>query len=157
MKFKIGDRVVPVSKSTSSIGVAGLDKSVAWQKAQEMKQPFLYVVPSAHKLSSQTYACSESPNKGGDFFLESDLIPYVEKPKNHAPENKTFTEFGATFILNGPATVCIIPVDGRKFKGIAKCAPEDIWDETVGKGWAGLRAMQKMLKATEKNLKKAKN
>lgn len=91
------------------------------------------------------YACVKN-------FVNLELLPL-----NHAPENKTITAFCATFIFNGPVTVCIIDVDGRIFKGIAKCAPEDTWDESIGKGWAGLRAMQKMLKATEKNLKKAKN
>lgn len=154
MKFSVNDKVVPISKSESFYGRSGLNDSVVWQAAKNLKQPFLYVrTYEGHDI----YLCSEKPDGTGDYFLGSDLIPYVgpsDIPRNHAPENKTFTEFGATFILNGPATVCIIPVDGRKFKGIAKCAPEDTWDESVGKGWAGLRAMQKLLKATEKNLKR---
>ncbi|MDD3021826.1 MAG: hypothetical protein PHX61_12735 [Alphaproteobacteria bacterium] len=75
-------------------------------------------------------------------------------PLNHCPAPKTITESGATFTFNGPATVCIIEAAGRKFKGIAKCAPDDTWNETTGKGWAGIRAIRKVLDATEKELKR---
>ena len=137
-RYQVGDKVVPVRKS---IGCS-FD-----QHMMEVGGKKKYFIINEIRDNGDIWL-------NGGKYRESDLIPYVEKPKNHAPENKTFTECGATFILNGPVTVCIIDVDGRKFKGIAKCAPEDAWDESVGKGWAGLRAMQKLLKATEKNLKR---
>ena len=90
--------------------------------------------------------------KGTDGFIWDERLLL---PPNHCPEPKTITESGATFTFNGPATICIIEAAGRKFKGVAKCAPDDTWNETTGKGWAGIRAIRKVLDATEKELRKA--
>jgi len=89
--------------------------------------------------------------KGHCFFhlyREVELLPI-----NHCPENKTVTKHGATFTFSGPTTICIIEAAGCKFKGVAKCAPEDTWKEITGEGWAYLRAMRKLLNSLEKNLR----
>ncbi len=186
-KFSVGDKVVPVSKSI----YAGCCPT--WQNEKPV-YPFIYVNDIERNFNGHdiVYICNKADRRkpDGDYYLESDLIPYVEPepqkqrcphfepkkapafkvgdrvrvrqwddipapPLNHCPEPKTITESGATFTFNGPATVCIIEVDGRKFKGVAKCAPEDTWNEVTGKGWAGIRALRKVLNATEKELRKA--
>ncbi len=87
---------------------------------------------------------------GGFGWSESMLELF---PLNHCPENKTVTESGATFIFRDNVTICILKAGERQFKGVAKCAPEDTWDESVGESWAYLRAMRKLLNALEKNLR----
>lgn len=99
---------------------------------------------------------SEARGKHGHCWcMPLGYFELLHLPLNHCPEPKTITESGATFIFRDSVTVCIIGADGRKFKGIARCAPEVTWDETIGKGWAYIRAMRKILNAIEKNLKKA--
>ena len=89
---------------------------------------------------------------GGWWAISKDSIEPL-LPINHCPENKTVTKHGATFTFSGPATICIIEAAGCKFKGVAKCAPEDTWKEITGEGWAYLRAMRKLLNSLEKNLR----
>ena len=74
-KYQIGDKVVPVSKSTWN----GLEKSTSWNACGGKKQGYLFVTKYE---SSDTVVCSEKKGGIGDFFLESDLIPYVEPPKS---------------------------------------------------------------------------
>lgn len=230
-KFKPGDKVVPVRKSVWYIDDSE-PNCASWKNGKFQKEYLTVTGIVSDKINylrgningGQIYRCD------GDYYLESDLIPYVEpkpEPKfnigdrvrcikafmsntvlnkigtildidkehfaiefdehinghdgfadgrkgkhgycwcmplgcfkplttiNHCPEPKTITESGATFIFRDSVTVCIIGADGRKFKGIARCAPEVTWDETIGKGWAYIRAMRKILNAIEKNLKKA--
>ena len=74
-RFKVGDKVVPVSKS-----VCGpLSASMSWKRARDKGQPFIYVT-----MVGPNIVCHEKPTlNNGDYFLESDLRPYVEplKPK----------------------------------------------------------------------------
>lgn len=74
-RFKVGDKVVPVSKS-----VCGpLSASMSWKRARDKGQPFIYVT-----MVGSNIVCHEKPTlNNGDYFLESDLRPYVEplKPK----------------------------------------------------------------------------
>ncbi len=42
----------------------------------------------------------------------------------------------------------------KVYKGIARCAPEDKWDETYGKRLAEYRAMMKRRKSVNKEIKK---
>ena len=72
-------------------------------------------------------------------------------PQNLAPVHKTYTEGGKTFIVNGKATVCIIKFNDQKFKGVAKCSPEDAFAELIGKTIAEARAEQKRFKWIEKH------
>lgn len=73
MKFKVGDKVVPHSKSRNGV----LISSEAWQNAQKINQPFLYIV----NIRDDFYCCDEGDG-GGDHFNESDLTLYVtSKPQ----------------------------------------------------------------------------
>lgn len=75
-RFKVGDKVVPVSKSVCG---SSLEHSVVWKYAKQMGQSYLFL----NKIEGYTHICDIEVNNGeirGDFFLESDLIPY-EEPK----------------------------------------------------------------------------
>ncbi len=74
-KFKTGDRVVPKKKSLFS----ALEFSSTWKNAQKLMQPYLYVINILAKSDGTYYTCDEMPEGDGDFFLESDLIPYKEQ------------------------------------------------------------------------------
>ena len=221
-KYQIGDKVVPVSKSVG-------DSFEAWTKHR--KKDYVTVQQLPPNKFGNFYICN------GDYFLESDLIPYIEPevkpepvkeepkpafkvgdrvrvkkdlmvgeqyddgcyftsdmseycgeetvittanihgygnrynididngrrswsnsmlelfpPINQCPEPKTYTESKA-FTFKGNKTTCIIEIDGRKYKGCAKCDPADEWNEDIGKRWAELRATRKILDACEKELR----
>lgn len=71
MKFKIGDKVVPIKKSM----VGDLIDSVVWNQAREKNQPFLYITT----LNNGWYTCSlENVSGDGDYFKENDLMPFIE-------------------------------------------------------------------------------
>lgn len=77
--FTVGDKVVPVSKSFWG----SLEDSISWQRANEMGQPFLYVTGFKNKYTDygtvEVIVVSEYEDESGDYFLESDLIPYEEE------------------------------------------------------------------------------
>jgi len=85
-KFQIGDKVVPVSKSVNG----PLSASGQWEIAnKEKNQPFLYV--TIQNYSDLGYkgiiVCHENKDScSGDYFLESDLIPYIEPKPEVKPE-----------------------------------------------------------------------
>ena len=70
MKFKIGDKVVPISKSVGW----SLDGSTNWDKAVESGQNYLYVklYDEEGRITCGVYKEVNS----GDYFLESDLVHY---------------------------------------------------------------------------------
>lgn len=72
-KFKIGDKVVPVSKSYWG----GLEESIEWEKAQEKNQQFLFV----NSFDGVKILChyKKTNISTGDFFLEKDLVLYEEE------------------------------------------------------------------------------
>jgi len=234
-KFKTGDKVVPVKKS-----VCGpLDSSNKWREAQEIKQPFIYVInPSFYdEYAEKTVViCHGNKNaNSGDYFLESDLVPYVEPVPEVKPEPKfkvgdkvkgnrhslhegitgeviglkgnhsvavlypvklscNSTGFDYDFpdkagygwyepigwidllpkdpeptfnnrtesitlnmypldevmtvktIFNDRATICILGYDGKRFKGVAKCNPDDTYHEKVGRGMSYDRARIELAK-----------
>jgi hypothetical protein len=95
-KFNKGDKVVPVSKSFWG----GLEDSVSWRKAKEMEQPFLYVTRYDTEDGQQVVVASEHERYAGDYFLESDLVPYIEK---ESAEMECQYKVGDTFYFNGVA------------------------------------------------------
>ena len=138
--FKVGDRV----KTKLGIGII-----------KDICNGFLYGVEFQKELSNGSGRWNNNfPQKinFGWYFYKRDMEFFP--PINVAPENKTFVESGATFIINGSTTICIIEAARRNFKGTAECKPNGAWDEAVGKGWAGIRAIRKVLDATEKELRK---
>jgi hypothetical protein len=85
-KFKVGDKVVVVDKTI------GDSFSWNWDKARD-SQGFLYVNESNFKCTINgmvPYVCGER-QIGGDYFNESDLIPYVEKQETKK-ENMSIEE-----------------------------------------------------------------
>lgn len=76
-KFKIGDKVIPLTKTVWG----SLDESNCWRRANENNQGFLYV---NRFESNGDILCSDNKDGGGDFFKISDLIPYTEE--NHTQE-----------------------------------------------------------------------
>jgi hypothetical protein len=138
--FGVGDRV----KTKLGIGII-----------KDICNGFLYGVEFQKELSNGSGRWNNNfPQKinFGWYFYKRDMEFFP--PINVAPENKTFVESGATFIINGSTTICIIEAARRNFKGTAECKPNGAWDEAVGKGWAGIRAIRKVLDATEKELRK---
>ena len=77
-RFKIGDKVVPIDKTVNDYGE--LNDSIVWNKAKHDNQPYLYV--AGFDDEEHAYVCSKyiiDDEIDGDFFNESDLIPYEEK------------------------------------------------------------------------------
>lgn len=89
--FDIGDKVVPISKS---IGIP-LKDSCAWNWFSDTVVEYIYVneittATTLHRISPQKYPDSDeivymlgdkSNRNSGDFFLEKDILPYIEHPK----------------------------------------------------------------------------
>lgn len=71
MKFKVKDKVVPISKSS---GKEGLENSGVWAMCKRYKQPFMYVIGT----TETEVTCSYDGSPFGDFFLENDLIKYIK-------------------------------------------------------------------------------
>lgn len=73
-KFRKGQRVVPKSWKTGDYG-ATLDRSKAWNDAQEKEQPYLWV---QHICGDFHIECSVDKfgEEGVDFFYKADLEPY---------------------------------------------------------------------------------
>jgi hypothetical protein len=81
----------------------------------------------------------------------------IETPKYHAPKNYScrnivVNQYDRETIYNGPATICIINLGGKNYKGIAKCAPDDVFNERFGQGLAETRALIKAYKDLERRL-----
>ena len=74
-KYKVGDKVVPISKSVWG----GLGESEVFSTAEKLGLPYLFI--TGYDAEEGAYACDYERSDGGDFFAESDLIPYVaDKP-----------------------------------------------------------------------------
>lgn len=160
--FKIGDRVKAV-KATRGWGyVKHGDIGIIAEVPSNPHDCYAADFPTqknwwgnkeCFELVTNCEELSKPAFKVGDRVVPHGGIEEPVKPINHCPENKTVTKHGATFTFSGPATICIIEAAGCKFKGVAKCAPEDTWREITGEGWAYLRAMRKLLNSLEKNLR----
>lgn len=74
-ELKVGDKVVPVSKSVWG----NLESSTSWKIAKHLNQPFLFV--TGFEDSPNAIICDYVLEDSGDYFLESDLIHYVEPKK----------------------------------------------------------------------------
>jgi len=81
----------------------------------------------------------------------------IETPKYHAPQNYScrdivVNQYDRETIYNGPATICIINLDGKDYKGIARCAPDDTFDEKFGQRLAEVRAFKAAFEDAERML-----
>ena len=69
-KFNIGDKVIPICKSTHS----SLEDSTTWKKAKKRNQDFLYITGSRMinvngKGKELVYTCHEDNSWVGYYFL----------------------------------------------------------------------------------------
>jgi len=144
-KFKVGDKVVPVSKS-----VGYSTYKTVMRIMQENGYRHLDVKANV-TFGNDSIVKAGTPYNNW-YFLEADLIPYVERPQNFAPENKTVAIANAKYIFKDSVTVCVITIGGHKYKGIAKCAPDDIFDEEFGKALAETRAYKSAFEDAERTL-----
>jgi len=81
-RFAVGDKVVPISKTVPGWE----DEAPNWNNRGGKEQGFLYVRHINSELTREhkatVYICgAPKADSGGDYYLESDLIPYVEPPK----------------------------------------------------------------------------
>ena len=82
-KFKVGQKVIPVSKTVPG----WINRAPNWNICGGKEQGFLYVRYISSDLTEEhqriTYVCgAPKTGEGGDYYFESDLRPYVEPPKS---------------------------------------------------------------------------
>ncbi len=163
-KYKHGDKVVPVDKTTLNLYgdpyVSNIKGDIHWEKSK--KRGYFFAGPVDERASKVNgcivYECGYTEDGIGNYYRESDLRPCVEpeKPINHAPENKTKKGVIFSFpghipvqtelVFHGPTTIRIFHYDNISFKGIAKCAPDDSFNEALGNVIATERASIKLSK-----------
>jgi hypothetical protein len=87
-KFKIGDKVVPHSKTATGYR-NDLTSCSKWRKAREIGQPFLYVIEITFNHFAEAedeliYALSQSNDitSGGNYYREEDFELYIEYGRN---------------------------------------------------------------------------
>lgn len=151
-KFKVGDKVVPATKRGKEMAmeyVPGMAKawSACWGKARRKGMDFL-TITNVHlgHLRHGDYTCSDDTREpgNGDWFLESDLTLYVERPTNLAPRDKRYVDTSVTFVFKGPDTTCHIQTENKVFTGSATCLPGDTWTEETGKAISKAKALLAM-------------
>ncbi|WP_054697975.1 hypothetical protein [Syntrophomonas palmitatica] len=140
--FKVGDRV-RVKEEYPFLGtIKGKSGIIMYANGEWWGVNFNDKIKGCHNLDGRCEG-------GFGYYI---LPKYLELlPINHCPENKTEVDGPLTFVFNGPATVCYIAFAGQKFKGVAKCAPDDTWSEEIGRKLAIIRAMRKICDAGEKD------
>lgn len=118
-QFKIGDKVVPISKSNCG----PLSNSENWKKAQKMCQPHLYIIRIDDPITK--IVCSwEKCASGGDYFYLSDIIPYTEFKRGDrvcVAMDSAFLTHDRIFIANLGENVmhpyaCVQEGDEERFK-----------------------------------------
>lgn len=144
-KFKIGDKVVPVSRS---FGINNYETIISMMQ----KVGYRHLDVKANATFGNDSIVKAGTPYNNWYFLEADLIPYVERPQNFAPENKTVAIANAKYIFKDSVTVCVISIGGHTYKGIAKCAPDDTFDEEFGKALAEMRAYKSAFEDAERTL-----
>jgi len=131
-KIKAGDRVIAISGSRK--GMKG--------KVVEVLRDCVAILYS-EKLLNRSHRFDEKfPDKAGYGWIEPfswiDLLPQ-EPIFNNRTEVITFyitpdmEPVLVKTIYSDRTTICILEYDGKKFKGIAKCNPEDGYRERLGK------------------------
>lgn len=144
-KFKVGDKVVPVSRS---FGINNYETIISMMQ----KVGYRHLDVKANVTFGNDSIVKAGTPYNNWYFLEADLIPYVERPQNFAPENKTVAIANAKYIFKDSVTVCVISIGGHTYKGIAKCAPDDTFDEEFGKALAEMRAYKSAFEDAERTL-----
>lgn len=77
MEFKVGDKVVPHSK-TFFLFDETVNNSIVWKRACNKKQPFLYVTEVFKKSTGDIYLMLDdhSDSVTGDYFMPHDVTLY---------------------------------------------------------------------------------
>jgi len=72
MSFKVGDKVIPISKSINGSFLGSYHIGIMKEKGLK----FLYITRAVYE---GTFSCSSSQKSGtGDWFLEEDLVLFKE-------------------------------------------------------------------------------
>lgn len=97
VKFKVGDKVVPISKS---IGIS-LEDCPSWCNAKKNNQPFLYVTNEDNKYydDKRVISCSEREKSFGDHFLPEDLTLYVEDTKGEITPMRQYAKLSVSQVI----------------------------------------------------------
>lgn len=123
-RFKIGDKVkIPTRKSTGKY----LEWSDVVKSAIQGKR---YLVIKGIRANG-IHVVAHDRHHSGDFFLESDLEPYTEEVGRNGNCTQTL-ENGDMVIHNGPAVIYFLRENGKVFKGVAKCHPQDKFEFNKG-------------------------
>lgn len=148
--FEIGDRVrIKANGRVGTVkGIINSHPSIGVEFSEPIPFPF------GHDFNGHL----PKGKKGHCYFCYEEEIELL--PINHCPENKTVEDtcvgkidrFPRKFIFSGNKTTCIIALDGKQYKGTAKCAPSDKWDETLGAELAYARAGIALWKDHERQL-----
>jgi hypothetical protein len=112
MKFKVGDKVVPHSKSYFSH--EDLESSAMWNLRGGKKQGFLYIT----KIELDMIVCSNIIEEyAGDYFLESDLTLFKEKVMKKYKVIKEFDhkKVGETLELDDNLGTTVQWLDSNEF------------------------------------------
>jgi hypothetical protein len=78
VRYKPGDKVVPVDKTVGTIGLAS---SVAWARAQLNNKRYLYIIHKRYMVNTKAEClCNDDVDSHtGDLFMEADLRPYPKE------------------------------------------------------------------------------
>lgn len=92
-KYKVGDKVVPIAKTA---GVINLERCDYWNIAKSTGQNYLFVTVI---LSDGTHVCNRNANSDtGNWYLESDLIPFDENAQTPVVKEMTVLEEAQSLI-----------------------------------------------------------
>lgn len=143
--FKVGDRVRVIEElgyaSLDAIGIVVKPSSGGvWAEFNKMIK------------NSPAWDMTYPSKKGKGCWMPFEAIELLPSI-NLCPENKTVTLETVTVTFNGNKTTCIIENELGRFKGCAKCSPDDAWDEQTGVELAKVRAYRKMLEVEERNIR----
>lgn len=129
-KFKIGDKVIPIDKTVE--GWCTLKESKVWKKYKSIQG---YLVINEWNKDKNCWACGSGGGCDGDFFNESDLIPYQDSftlPKSwyvRVDENNKDILGKWRFKRSIPASFragCIVGIDENNSKE---------WNSESGNTW----------------------
>lgn len=94
----IGEKYIPIKKSVQDFGP--LESSGAWHRALREGQPYLFY----KGISNHRHVFSMNAGENGDYFLPSDVIPYIE------PSTDTYDVFGADSELQQEKSISVLTV-----------------------------------------------
>lgn len=171
-EFKIGDKVkIPKTKTAFSYDENPMTHSEVVKKALALNQDYLYIVRIDTNRSMRNgivYILSENKDSNtGDYYSYQDLVSYAKsttttkidslrdkifqplKPKKPTWEViEDNSIYKVSVLKNNPYTICLLTTkfDKKTYKGIAKCLPDDVYNEEKGIEIARIKAQLKSIK-----------